>query len=516
MEKEKSLNKGQLTSGSLLAKNATINLLTEGWIFLVLIVTMPRLVAYLGETLFGLFSLAWVVIGYLAFLDIGVGRAATKFISEHLAKADNKGVEEVARTAFTANLVLGVAGGLVVASATPFLVHSVFKISPDLQYQARLVFYCVALSVPVLLVSGVLRAILTSFQRFDWINGVNGVATAVQWLLACWLAWKGHGIALVVLATVLTRMAATVVYGLLLVRLLPRVSIFQARGLVDLLKLLRFGSWVTVSQLVSPVLVYLDRVFLASFVSLSAVTLYTVPYEVMTRLRIIPTSLVTTLYPAFSERGAGQDRSSLHSLYDNSVRYLLLILMPGILFLLILGGDVLSVWMGTQFAKQASVVLQILAFGVLLNCLANVPYNALQALGRPDLPGKFHLLELPLYVGLCWFLIPHWGIAGAALANALRISLDAVLLFWAARKYCHCSPVSVWSKTILRVFVISVLLALALLGSQLIGGTAWMRLILGVLAVGLYFLTAWTTVVDRGDKPRISAALRTFIGEPTR
>lgn len=74
----------QLTSSSLLARNATLNLFGEGWTFLVLLVAMPKLVSYLGEISFGLFSLAWVVIGYLSFLDIGVNRAATKFVSEHL------------------------------------------------------------------------------------------------------------------------------------------------------------------------------------------------------------------------------------------------------------------------------------------------------------------------------------------------------------------------------------------------------------------------------------------------
>src|SRR2546425_13372046 len=84
-----------VASTALLARNATLNLATEGWIFLVLIAAMPRLVRFLGETSFGLFSLAWVVIGYLAFLDIGVSRAATKFISEHLAKQDLASTRQV-------------------------------------------------------------------------------------------------------------------------------------------------------------------------------------------------------------------------------------------------------------------------------------------------------------------------------------------------------------------------------------------------------------------------------------
>lgn len=57
----------RLTSSCLLARNAMLNLATEGWIFVVLLIAMPKLVSFLGETSFGLFSLAWVVIGYLRF-----------------------------------------------------------------------------------------------------------------------------------------------------------------------------------------------------------------------------------------------------------------------------------------------------------------------------------------------------------------------------------------------------------------------------------------------------------------
>jgi O-antigen/teichoic acid export membrane protein len=498
----------------LLARNATLNLATEGWIFLVLLVAMPKLISFLGETQFGLFSLAWVVIGYLAFLDIGVNRAATKFVSEHLAEQDHESTRLIVRTALTANLVLGLAGGLTVILVSPYLIHSVFKVSAELESQARLTFYAVALAVPVLLVQGVFRAVLSSYQRFGWINAVNAVTTTAQWGAAGMLAWKGHGVALVVFSTVIARILATATYGAVLFRLLPDLQLFRIHGMHGLPKLLRFGSWVTVSQLVSPVLVYLDRVLIASFVSLAAVTLYTVPCEAMTRLRIIPSSFVSTLYPAFSERGVNRNEEHLQRLYEGSVRYLLMALLPGILFLVIFGGDLLSLWMGVQFAMQTTIILQILAFGILLNCMANIPYNALQALGRPDITGKLHLLELPFYLTLCIVMIPRWGIAGAALANSVRVSFDAVLLFWAMQRYCGCSLKSLWVRAIPQILGLNVLLALSMLGIRLEMASTWGRVGIAILATGTYFFGVWRLLVDKHDRPRIGEAVRLLIGQP--
>jgi O-antigen/teichoic acid export membrane protein len=468
---------------------------------------MPRLVAFLGTTSFGLFSLGWVVIGYLTFLDVGVNRAATKFVSEHLADEDHESVRGIVRTAFVANLVLGLAGGVLVVLLTPYLVHSAFKVPAALQSSARLVFYAVGLAVPVLLIQGIFRAVLTSFQRFGWINAVNAVATTAQWGLAVVLAWKGYGIALVVFWTVVVRILATGAYGVVLSRLIPDLRLYKANGLHGLDRLLKFGTWVTVSQLVSPLLVYLDRVLIASFFSIGAITLYTVPYEVMTRLRIIPASLVNTLYPAFSEQRQGTSSVQLARLYVDSVRYLLLLLLPIILFLVVLGTDPLRLWMGPSFAEQASPVLKILAVGLLPNALAYVPYNLLQAAGRPDLTGKFHMLELPIYVVLCVILIPRWGIAGAAMANTGRLVLDSALLFWAAGKYCQCSLRNLWAVGLIRTLLLGFSFMLLLVAIKVMFHQPWVRIVLGVITLTVCLLASWVFVVDKLHKPILGTAL---------
>jgi len=502
----------QLTPSSLLARNATLNLIAEGWTFLVLVVAMPKLVSLLGDASFGLFSLAWVVIGYLSFLDVGVNRAATKFVSEHLAGRDDISVRQVIRTAIITNLALGLAGGLAVGLASPYLIHSIFKVVPGLENQARLTFYAVALAIPVLLVQGIFRAVLSSFQRFGWINAVNILCTTAQWGAAVVLAWKGHTVGLVVFGAVVARVISTFAYGVLIFRLVPSVHLFQLKKLSGLSALLGFGGWVSVSQLIGPILIYLDRMLIASFVSLGAVTLYTVPYEVTTRLRVIPSSLVNTLYPAFSERGVAENRRKLQHLYEHSVRYVLLFLIPGSLFLLVLGPDLLTLWMGSAFAKQTAIVLQLLALGVLANGISYVPYNLLQALGRPDLTGKFHLLELPGYIVICVLLVSRWGITGSAITSTVRFTFDAGLLFWAAGKYCRCSLQSFCTKSFWRLLMLGSMLGLGLVMIRFGANGVSVRLLFGALALLIYAVGVWILAIESVEKPRINEALRMVLG----
>ncbi|HXZ42724.1 MAG TPA: flippase [Terriglobales bacterium] len=499
----------RLTPLALLARNATLSLLASGWILLVLVVALPKLISYLGETAFGLFSLAWAVIGYLALLDIGVNRAATKFVSERLARQDHRAATQLVRTAVILNLSIGLLGGLVVAVITPYLIHSLFKIPGGLEAQACIAFYAVSASVPALLVNGVFRAVLSSYQMFGWINAIDGSANTAQWTIACLLAWKAFGVGWVVSSTVLVRLVAAGAYACRVHRVFPDLQLLRVRELREASKLLRFGGWVSVSQLVNPLLSYLDRILIASLVSLGAVTLYSVPFEAMSRLRILPSSLMAALYPAFSEREI--DRQQLQQLYECSLRYLLILLGPGTLFLCVMGPDLFGLWMGESFARHTSVVVRMLALGVLANALAPVPYGLLQALGRPDLTGKFHLLELPLQFGLCMLLIPRWGINGAALATALRLTADSALLFWAAAKYCGCSFGI--SNGYARALTPSALLGLALSVARFALKSPGERLAAGALAVTACLLCAWFFALDTKEKPRITRAFRTLLGE---
>ena len=160
---------------------------------------------------------------------------------------------------------------------------------------------------------------------------------------------------------------------------------------------------------------------IGSLISVSYVSYYAVPSEAMTRVAVVPGSLVATLFSSVFEPRcfgiAGPPRIAMHSfsqvagIADGARSLAHSSLRP----------QILHIWLGAEFATQGAKVLQILAFGAFVNSLAFIPYCLLQGLGRPDLTAKFHLLEFPFYFAALWFLIPKMGVAGAALAYSLRL-----------------------------------------------------------------------------------------------
>jgi len=426
-------------SGKLLVRNTFLNFLGQVVPLLVGVVTIPFIVQGLGTERFGLLSLAWIVFSYFTIFDLGLGRATTKFVAEVLGKCEEEQIPQIVWTAITIQAILGLLGALVLISITPILMEHILNIPPDLIKEAKATFYLLAFSVPVILVSGSLRGVLEALQRFDLVNTVKIPISALTFLLpliGLWLGFKLPGIVVLIL---FARIGALVIYTVMNFHINPKLRKYSS-SLSFLPRLFAFGGWITVSSIVGPVLVYLDRFLIGSLLSISAVAYYSAPYEAVTRLRIIPTSLVMTIFPVFSVLEGIKDRQRLGILFVRSVKYILLTLGPVVLVVMLFAKEALQIWLGDEFAAKSTLALQILALGVLINSLAHIPFALLQGIGRPDIPAKFHLLELPFYIGIAYLLVSHWGIAGAATAWTMRVAVDTLLLFVAAFKISRLSP----------------------------------------------------------------------------
>jgi O-antigen/teichoic acid export membrane protein len=426
--------------GGTLARNTILNLIGRIVPLLVAVTTMPYVIRHLGPDRFGLLSLAWMVVGYFTLFDLGIGPATTKFVAEFLGKGEVAKLPELIWTALASQTCFGLVAGVLLAVASPLLVDHLLKIPADLHSQAHWMFLILAVALPIDFASGSFRGVLAASQRFDLLNALGTPFSALNYLLPVLALAFGFGLPAIVLFLVLARIASLAVLFAFCVRLYPalRTGLCFNRQLIR--PLLGFGGWVTVSGAVGPILIYFDRFLIGAVVSIAAVGFYTPPFMISTKLSILPSSLTETLFPAFSTSAGRGDTEWIRNTLIRSFKFLLLSAGPAALILAFFARPILTFWLGAKFADEGTLVLQILAVGVLANSLALVPYYLLQGVGRPDLPAKFHLFEFPLHVALTWFLVIRFGLPGAAVAWTFRVSLDFLLLIVAACGVTSTSP----------------------------------------------------------------------------
>jgi len=421
----------EFIQGPRLARNTIINFLGLLVPVVTAVVTIPPLIGYLGSDRFGLLALAWMVIGYFSLFDLGLGRALTKLVAEKLGEGRSDEVKPLVWTAILMMFLLGCGGILIVIFWLPWFVRDVINIPELLLPEALRAFYVLLFSVPIVIISIGLRGVLEAYQRFDLTNMVRiplGVFTFIGPLAA---APFSQNIFHIVVVLLFGRILSCLVYFYLCSRIVP--GLFQ--GVVFrskmMLPLIRFGGWMTVSNVISPLMVYLDRFYISAIISITAVAYYVTPFEVVTKLWLIAGAVVSVLFPAFSASFI-QDRDHLTQLYTRGVKYIAILLFPVVLIIITFSGEGLRLWLGSEFADNGTAVMQWLTAGVFFNSLAAVPFALIQGAGRPDLTAKLHIIELPFYLVGLWWLVTSMGIEGAAVAWTARVLFDMTALFWIA------------------------------------------------------------------------------------
>jgi O-antigen/teichoic acid export membrane protein len=415
-------------AGNMIARNVGWNLFGTGAPVLVAVVTIPILARELGTDRFGVLNLAWMLIGYFTLFDLGLGRALTRVVADRLGAGRQDEIPVLFWTSLLLMLGLGLLGSVAGAGASAWLVSSALKVPVELRQETFRAFLLLAVSLPVTITTIGLQGTLQAYQRFRVASILRVVMGLFTFLAPVGMLPFSHSLMAIVGALLAGRVVAWLAHLLVCLRVIPalRSDILVRRSVVG--PLLRVGGWMTVSNVISPLMVTFDRFLLGSLVSISAVTYYATPFDVVTKLFIIPAALSGVLFPAFASSFA-EDSSKARRIYDRSVKYTAVVMFPIVLVVVAFAREGLQIWLGAAFADQGTKVLQWLAIGVFLNSVAHVPFAFIQGAGRPDLTAKFHLAELPVYLLAIWWLVGHFGLVGAAVAWTMRVGVDMLLLF---------------------------------------------------------------------------------------
>jgi len=454
---------------------------------------MPILIKGLGTDRFGVLTLAWAVIGYASFFDLGLGRALTQLVASKLGAGEEHEVPTLVWTSLLLMLVLGLLGAVVVIALSPWLIHSALRVPRVLQSETLRSFYLLGLSIPVVINTAVLRGLLEAHQRFELINALRIPMGVFSFVGPLFVLPFSKNLFPVVAVLVVGRMIGWAAHLVLCLRVAPALRHQVAWKRAAIIPLLRFGGWMTVSNVVGPLMVTFDRFLIGALVSVSAVAFYATPYEVVTKFLLLPAALASVMFPAFSTSFV-RDPSYTALLYWRSLKYLLLVLFPLVLFVVVLAPDGLKLWLGAAFAQHSVRVMQWLAVGVFINSLAFVPFAVVQGVGKPDLTAKLHAIELPAYLVALWWLAKAHGIDGVAIAWTGRATADALVLFVMAKRFL---PVRTSSRmqTTLLVALAFVTLALATLPHGLL-----LKGIFLLLTILSFVLVTWFLVLSPEER----------------
>lgn len=388
--------------------------------------TFPLLANALSSSGFGMLELAMsiVTLGGV-FVRCGLNNAVQRFYWDE--KVDHHQKKVLVSAGLYISLTFGVGAGVLMYLLAPYIFSLVGKSSLNLSVVGAV---AIAMLLPltqwVQYVQDVIRLHFSpwKFLGYSFVSRALGAFLAV----AVVLFWHA-GVESVLLAQALVLLFA-VPLGVVLIRkdIIPKIDSGWSR------RLLAFGAPFIFTEIAYWLFSSIDRWMLASIAGVEDVGLYSVAFRFSSLALFVATAFGMAWSPYAVKLRTDYPQSYRH-IYAHVLLVLLVVMLVVAGIISLFSGEILGVFLPAEYAGAATP-LAILCFTTVLQASQQVTAIGISLAGRTKVFAYLVWAAASLNVVMNMFLIPSFGVAGAAWATLLAyVFLSSGFMCFTQRYY---------------------------------------------------------------------------------
>jgi O-antigen/teichoic acid export membrane protein len=279
----------------------------------------------------------------------------------------------------------------------------------------RVAIHIVSVAVIPAALCALAEAIFVAFEKAEFV----AIGTVVESLIriGLWLGalLTGHGLFALCLILIVTRSLQLALYTLLMARRLPpiewSVRFGTLRSLIREWRIFAAETWLATLYL------SLDVILLSFFWGEAAVGLYDAAWKLIRLGQVVANAFTTAVFPLIS-RLYHDSRETFQQVSEQSIKYILAIVLPAVLCISILSERVVLLLFDRQYAESAPV-LQVLAWLLIPQFLNPFLSRVLYARGQQRRSLIVSAVGLASFLAVGLYLIPKFGVIGTAWSAVL-------------------------------------------------------------------------------------------------
>jgi O-antigen/teichoic acid export membrane protein len=393
----------------------------------------PFVVHSVGVEAYGLWAVLGSAVGYFALLDGGVGSSFVKYLAEFLERREHDDVRQV----MTFGCLFYLAFGLMMIPAAHLLgprIVGYLQLDPRYRQAAIDLLMLVVTYFVVSSAFGILDAFIIAMQRTD-LSGLLGSGSQIIYATSLVLMLRrGYGVYALPYAIFCALAVVTVVRFVIVYRMFGNPWCNPFKWKLQLIKrLFRFGFWMQINALTAVINLETDRVILGTYVSVLSAGYYELGNRLASLSRSLPAALLGPLLPAASALDGRNEVDRLDVIYVRGTRYLALATFVIAGFLIGAGPQIVRVWMGRTY-PYVTIVMGLLLFSYLVNCLTGVGTMIVRATGQPYYETYYAVAGAVINVVATLILTPIFGLMGVIGGTVIGIVSSSLYFLWLFHK----------------------------------------------------------------------------------
>jgi O-antigen/teichoic acid export membrane protein len=404
--------------GSQFRRNMFSGLATNIMNTVLMLVTYPLYLHYLGYEKLGVWIILSAVLSFMQLSNLGLGPAVTKLVAEEYGRGNIQGVMDYVRTALGTVFVTGVLAFTVLLLFCRPLV-GIFKLGPDNSAVAvSLVPFIGILTVYAFLIQ-ILTAMLAGLGRIDQVNYRDTACRAVSLVVAAALLITGYGIESLLIASAVSSVAMHTTSLALIRKIISSRILVFTWNLKMFRTLISYGGAVFGCSLISMLFSPFNKLLLSRYAGVAVVPVYEIAFNASMQVRNLMETAFRAIIPEVSRISneiTAEAKERILRIYRHAMRLVYLGGAPIYLTIAILSPFLFKAWLRGSFTESLPRAFCIMLIGTFLSLKCVPAYYTLMGLGRM----KHCLISQVILGGV------NGGLIGVIVLFSRALSLDIV------------------------------------------------------------------------------------------
>lgn len=462
----------------------------------------PVMLKLLGQSEYGLYTLAHSVVGYLSLLSFGIGGTIVRYLAK--ARADNNQQEEekifglfIKIYSILALLVLLV-GGIITTRVGVFFKNSITAGDVD---KMRLLVLMMTVNTAISFPTSVFSSVVIANERFVFNKLISMLSTVLAPCLNLLLLYFGFGsVGMTFAGTILTIITfiGNMIYCLTVIGLKP--SFAKTSGAIQR-EIVQFSAFIFLDELVNMLYWATDKVLIGAMMGTEAVAVYNIGATFNSIMQSLGTGVGSLFTPRVVINAAQGDNAYLDSLFHKIGRiqfYIISLILTGFA---VFGRQFIVLWVGSEY-RDSYVIALLVMVPLAIPLIQSIALQIIVAKNKHQFRAVLFFAVAILNIIGTVLLIPPFGIVGASIATCVAYMIGPVMLMnWYYSKTIGIDIKGFWLN-IARICPVSIaMLCGGLIVTVFFNLDTWITLISGItLYTILYCILNWCFSMNTYEK----------------
>lgn len=487
-----------------------LSYLTLGFNVLIGLVYTPFMISCLGESQYGIFSLANSLISLVTLLDFGLGQTLVRYISKE--KSNGNKEEEYRLNGlffkiYSLIAIVAVSVGICIILIYPRLVVNTF--TKEEIHLFRDVFLILLVNVAVSFPMSVFSGTLNAYEEFFVLKLVNFVMLVCKYVMMFLLLFVGHRLIAITITTVVVSICMQLFYMFYAIKKV-KIRFDFSRVETNMTRdVLQFSFYIFLNLIIDFLYGNTDKLILGSVVGTVSVSIYSIGVYFLQYFTELSNAMSGVFMPHvvdYCEKGKKEEISELFNKVGRLQMMLLFLVLGGYLCL---GKEFIFLWVGDAYSDSYFIGM-IIMLPSIVPLTQNIGISVVRAMNVHKYRTYMYIIIAIFNVIISIPLAIRYGGVGSAIGTGISTILGQIFFMnWFYYKKVGIDIKGYW-KNFVEFLLLTVTVIILISSIKVIVlPSLWFEFIaIALVFVGVYMFVYWFFVANDYEKKLIVSIFR--------